>query len=237
MTMRVITMHKTNAADEAFTPPTQELIEGMGRLVGDIQKAGLLLEGEGLLPTSRGVRLTFRGGERTLQPGPFKGANELIDRYLVVKTRSIDEAIDWATRFIGGDDAEVDVRPFTEAWDLGMAPKPEDAPTRYMIARKADAKSEAGGAESPSFRGLADEMKRAGVLLGTERIQPSAKGSRVTYANGVRAIVDGPYTESKEVVGGYLMMRVETLDEVYPWLDRFAACFGDVEIDVRPMYE
>jgi hypothetical protein len=243
MSIRVITMHKTNPRDESgILPPPDELqalIEGMGRLVGDIQQAGLLVDGDGLRPSSTGVRLTFRNGERTIRQGPFTGSNELIDRYLAVRVRSIDEAIDWATRFVGPDDAEVDIRPFTEEWDLGGAPKPADVvTTRYMIARKADARSESGEREPSWTPGLLGDMTRTGVLLGTERIQPSAQGKRVFYKSGERRILDGPFTESKELIGGYLIMRVNAIDDVWPWLDRFAACFDHpIEIDVRPLYE
>lgn len=240
--MRVITMHKTNPRDEAgILPPPDELqalIENMGGLVGDIQRAGLFVDGDGLRPSSTGVRLTFRGGERTIQPGPFVGSNELIDRYMAVRVRTIDEAIDWATRFVGPDDAEVDIRPFTEEWDFGAPKPPEIVTTRFMIARKADPRSEAGQREAAHVPGVLGDMARTGVLLGTERIQPSARGKRVFYKGGERRIIDGPFTESKELIGGFLMMRVNAIDEVWPWLDRFAACFEhDIEIDVRPMYE
>ena len=240
--MRVITMHKTNPRDEAgILPPPDELqalIENMGRLIGDVHAAGLFVDGDGLRPSSTGVRLTFRGGERTIQPGPFTGSNELIDRYMAVRVRTIDEAIDWATRFVGPDDAEVDIRPFTEEWDFG-APKPPDVvTTRYMIARKADARSEAGERETAGVSGVLGDMARAGVLLGTERIQPSSKGKRFFYTSGNRRVLDGPFTESKELIGGYLIMKVNAIDDVNPWLDRFAACFEhDIEIDVRPLYE
>jgi len=238
--MKVIMMHKASAEDEAGTArPTPELIEGMGRLIGDMQQKGIFVDGDGLRQSSLGVRINFRGGERHIQPGPFKGSNELVDRYLAVRVRSLDEAIEWATRFVGDDDAEVDIRPFTEVWDLGLMPKPADDPTtRYMIARKADARSEAGERESSSIPGVLGDMGRAGVLLGTERIQPSSKGKRVIYSGGNRTIVDGPFAESKELIGGYTMIRVDTLDEVLPWLDRFAQCIlRDVEVDVRPLYE
>lgn len=241
--MRVITMHKTNPRDEAgILPPEpelQKLMEQMGALIGDIQQAGLFIDGDGLRPSSTGVRLTFRNGERTVQQGPFTGSNELIDRYMAVRVRTIDEAIDWATRFVGEDDAEVDIRPFTEEWDLGGMPKPAHVTTtRYMIARKASARSEAGEREAAGAPGVLGDMTRAGVLLGTERIQPSAKGKRVFYKGGERKVIDGPFTESKELIGGYLIMRVNGLDDVWPWLDRFAACFEhEIEIDVRPLYD
>lgn len=243
MSIRVITMHKTNPRDEAgILPPPDELqrlMASMGALIGDVHAAGQFVDGDGLRPSSTGVRLTFRNGERHVQPGPFAGSNELIDRYLAVRVRSIDEAIDWATRFVGEDDAEVDIRPFTEEWDLTSQPKPANiTTTRYMIARKADARSEAGQRESTGVSGVLGDMGRSGVLLGTERIQPSAKGKRVVYTSGARRIIDGPFAESKELIGGYLIMRVNAIDDVLPWLDRFAECLGGtVEVDARPLYD
>src|SRR5688500_2200168 len=110
MTMRFISMHTSNASMEAGEPPSAELMAGMGPLMGEMIEAGVFVSGEGLRPTSHGVRLNFSNGKRTITKGPFVGSNELIDRYLIVRVHSIDEAIEWATRFASGvGDSEIDV--------------------------------------------------------------------------------------------------------------------------------
>ena len=144
--MRYIIMHKTNAAWEAGAIPSPALIERVGALLGELAQAKVLLGGEGLRASSQGVRLTFSGGARTVRKGPFQGENELAAGFSIVRVRSLDEAVEWASRLAAVlGDVEIDVRPVTEAWDIGMVPRPENVATRrYMALRKATPDSEAG---------------------------------------------------------------------------------------------
>jgi hypothetical protein len=216
---------------EAGLPPSPAVMEGMGPLIGEMVEAGIFIAGEGLRPSSLGVRLRFIGGRRTITPGPLAGSNELIAAFSIVRAHSIEEAIEWASRFAPAGDAEIDVRPVTEAWDLGMMPRPAALDTvRYMIARKADRDSEAGALPNA----MSDD---SGAVLVAERIQPSSKGRRLYFANGKRTIVDGPFTESKELIAGYSIVRADSIDEPIAWASRFANLIGDVEIDIRPLYE
>ncbi len=232
--MRFISMHTSNASMEAGEPPSAELMAGMGPLMGEMIEAGVFVSGEGLRPTSHGVRLSFSNGKRTITKGPFVGSNELIDRYLIVRVHSIEEAIEWATRFASGiGNSEIDVRPVTEAWDIGMMPKPAgETTTRYMILHKSDARAEAGRPAPVSL-----SASDSNVLLSTEALQPSAKGVRLKFAGGQRRVIDGPFTESKELIAGFSIMNVNSIDEVIEWASRFAALIGDVQIEIRPLYE
>ena len=232
--MRFISMHSSNASMEAGEPPSAEVMAGMGPLMGEMIEAGVFVSGDGLRPTSHGVRLSFSNGKRTITKGPFAGTNELIDRYLIVRVHSIEEAIEWATRFASGvGDSEIDVRPVTEVWDLGLMPKPAgETTTRYMILHKSDARSEAGRPAPVSLSAL-----DANVLLSTEALQPSAKGVRLKFSGGERRIIDGPFTESKELIAGFSIMNVNSIDEVVEWASRFAVLIGDVQIEIRPLYE
>lgn len=235
--MRFMCMHKATPDMEAGAPPDEKLLAGLGPLMGEMMQAGIFEAGEGLRPSSQGVRLTFSGGKRTVIRGPLPGSNELIDRYLIVGVRSIDEAVDWATRFVGDTDhAEVDVRPVSEPWDLGFAPKPEGlATTRYMILHKADAQSEAGR-RPPSIASLTGEMMREGAFLSAETLEPSSKSRRLRFLGGQRTLLDGPFTESKELIAGFSIMNVPSIDDAVAWSTRFATLIGDVEIDIRPIY-
>jgi hypothetical protein len=231
--MRYITIHKTNKHNEAGLPPSQKIMEGMGPLIGEMMQAGVFLAGEGLRPSSTGVRLRFANGKRTVEKGPFTGSNELVAAFSIVKVKSIDDAIEWASRFAPAGDAEIDIRPVTEVWDLGMMPKPAgETMTRYMIARKADRNTESG--RLPEGVPPASDL---GELLVTERLRPSSEGVRLRFSRGKRAIIDGPFTESKELIAGYSITRSDSRDEVVMWATRFADLIGDVEIDIRPLYD
>jgi len=128
--MRFLIMHKSNEENEAGVPPSPELIEGMGRLMEESARAGVLLAAEGVHPSSKGARLEFSGGRRTVTDGPFAEAKELIAGFAIVQVDSKDEAIEWATRFadvIG--DVEIEVRQVIELSDFA----PENAPPEAEI--------------------------------------------------------------------------------------------------------
>jgi len=238
MTMRFISTHKATKDMEAGAPPSPEVMAGMGPLMEEMIKAGIFEAGEGLRPSAHGVRLTFSGGKRTVTEGPLTGSNELIDRYLIVRVHSIDDAIEWATRFASTDDAEIDVRPVTEPWDLGFVPKPPElTTTRFMILRKSDARSESGSTDFTAFTSLSADMERAGVLMSREVLQPSAKGIRLRCRGANCRVIDGPFTESKELIAGFSIMQLSSRDEAIVWAKRFAALFEEIEMDIRPLYE
>src|SRR5262245_14659070 len=109
--MRFIIMHKTSPHWEAGAIPSRDLIARVGRLLGELAQAHVLLGAEGLRASSEGVRLTFSGGTRTIIKGPFKGENELPAGFSLLRTQSIDDAIEWASRqakVLG--DVEIDIR-------------------------------------------------------------------------------------------------------------------------------
>jgi hypothetical protein len=138
-------------------------------------------------------------------------------------------------------DCEIDVRPVHEPWDIGMMEKPAGLETtRYMLMHKADQFSEAGAPMPPKMvtglMNLVDKMQQAGALLASIGIQPSKLGDRLRYVNGKMTATDGPFAESKELIGGFCLAEVPDRAALQPWIDRFAAAIGDIEIDVRPIY-
>ena len=182
--MRFVIMHKTNAHWESGAVPGPELIARVGTLLGELAKAGVLLGAEGLRASSHGVRLRFGAGTRTVIRGPFEGENELAAGFSILRARSLEDAIEWATRqadVLG--DVEIDIRPVTEPWDIGLGAAPADVSTRrYMVLRKATPSTEAGQAPSSPQRAelarLVDETTRSGVHLVTETMRPSRRGRR-----------------------------------------------------------
>ena len=107
--------------------PTQAEIAAMGAFNEELVKAGVMLAGEGLHPSSRGVRVTFDGAQRRVTDGPFAETRELVAGFWIWQVRSLDEAIEWAKRcpnpFDG--DSEIEIRQVFEAEDFGEALTPE----------------------------------------------------------------------------------------------------------------
>jgi hypothetical protein len=241
--MQFILMHKADKNSEADVPPSPELIVSMGKLMEEMAKAGVLLAGEGLQPSSKGVRLKFSGGKRTVTRGPFTGSNELIAGFAIVRVESMEKAIEWASRLarVVGD-VEIDIGLVKEPWDLGLCPKPDGQMTRFMLMYKADEASEAGvSSTSEVMKQWTQDMVEAGVLLSSEALQPSSKGARLNFAGGKRTVRDGPFTESKELIGGFCMLQVKLKEEAIEWSSRFAKALcdarveGDLEIDIYPL--
>lgn len=84
---------------------------------------------------------------------------------------------------------------------------------------------------------LIEEMTKAGVLLAAEGVLPSATGLKIRYAGGKRTVTDGPFTEAKEVIGGFAVLQVRSKEEAVEWTSRFAEIIGDVEVEVRQIAE
>lgn len=214
------------------------MIARVGKLVGELAASKVLLGAEGLRASSEGARLTFSGGRRTIRKGPLEGNNELPSGFTILRVRSLDDAIEWASRQAKAvGDVEVDIRPVTELWDIGLAPRPENLRTRrYMVMRKATGASEAGEAPSPGARAdvgrLIDETERAGAHVATVTMRPSSRGRRYKNSReGVR-ITDGPFTESKELIAGYVIVSAASLDEAGRWAFRYLEAVEADEVDV-----
>src|SRR5690349_9364608 len=148
--MRYVMMHKANKSSEAGVMPAPEVMAGIGELMQDMVRAGVMLGGEGLRPSSNSVRLNFSNGRRSVTRGPFAHANGLIAGFIIIRAASMDEAIEWSSRYAAIVDAgEIDIGVVTEPWDIGFMPKPEGlTTTRYMIMRKADGQTESGARPS-----------------------------------------------------------------------------------------
>jgi hypothetical protein len=241
MPTRFIIMHKTNAHWEAGATPSAELVVRVGQMIEELTNAHALEGGEGLRASSQGVRVRFSGGARTVIPGPFSGEHELAAGFTILRLGSIDEAIDWASRqaeILG--DREVDIIPVTELWDIGAAPAPPEIKARrYMILRKATPESEAGTAPSPAQRSrlsrLIEEASRAGTHLLTETMKPSARGRRYSNSRGGITFFDGPFIESKELLGGYVIVSAASLEEAHRWAERYMDAVPASEVDVREL--
>ena len=125
--MRVMVLIKATEESEAGVMPSQELLTQMGNFNEELVKAGVMLAGEGLHPSSKGVRVRFSGDERTVIDGPFAETKELLAGYWVWQVSSMDEAIEWVRRIPNptGEHGVVEIRPVFEADDFGEEFTPE----------------------------------------------------------------------------------------------------------------
>ena len=125
--MRVMVLIKATADSEAGVMPSQELLTQMGNFNEELVKAGVMLAGDGLHPSAKGVRVAFSGSERKVIDGPFAETKELLAGYWVWQVKSLEEAIEWVKRIPNpdGTDGEVEIRPVFEADDFGDSLSPE----------------------------------------------------------------------------------------------------------------
>jgi hypothetical protein len=118
---------KASKESEAGVLPSTELLEKMGKYNQELVKAGIMLAGEGLKPTSKGKRVRFSGEKRTVIDGPFAETKELIAGYWIWQVRSMEEAVEWLKRCPNPmpGESELEIRPVYEAADLGENFTPE----------------------------------------------------------------------------------------------------------------
>jgi hypothetical protein len=125
--MRVMVIVKANKDTEAGVMPSEQLLREMGNYNEQLVKAGIMLAGEGLHPTSKAVRIAFSGSRRTVIDGPFAETKELIAGYWIWRVKSLQEAIEWAKRCPNptGEESVLEIRPVFEAEDFGEQLTPE----------------------------------------------------------------------------------------------------------------
>lgn len=125
--MRVMVFVKASRDSEAGVMPSEEMIAAMGKYNEELVKAGVLLDGDGLRPSSHGARVRFSGTGRTVIDGPFAETKELVAGYWLWQVSSMAEAIEWVKRMPNptGEESEVEIRPVFEPDDFGEALTPE----------------------------------------------------------------------------------------------------------------
>ena len=139
--MRFMVLLKANEDTEAGVMPSEELLAEMGQYNEEMVKAGVLLAGEGLQPSSKGARVNFSGGERSVTDGPFAEAKEMIAGYWLIQVKSKDEAIEWVKRCPNPMDgeSEIEIRQVFEAEDFGEELTPELREQEDRIRAQAEA--------------------------------------------------------------------------------------------------
>jgi hypothetical protein len=126
--MRVMVIIKATKNSEAGVMPGTELLAAMGRYNEELVKAGIMVSGEGLHPSSKGRRVRFAGGKKTVTSGPFSPVEQLIAGFWIWNVKSMDEAIEWVRRCpdpMPGEEAEIEIRQVFAAEDFGEQMTPE----------------------------------------------------------------------------------------------------------------
>lgn len=241
--MRFLMMVKASKDSEAGVLPDEKTLSEMGRYNEQLMKAGALLAGEGLQASSQGARVRCASGKITVTDGPFAETRDLIAGFWLIEAASKAAAIEWAKR-VPFREGEVEIRPLFELEDFPVDPAEKPAgwrekeeqlraapparkpgTIRFMGLLKADRDTEAG--VLPDEKLLAamgefmEEGVKSGVLLAGEGLQPSSQGVRVRYSGNQRLVIDGPFTETKELVAGYAIIQVKSREEAIEWTRRF----------------
>ncbi|HEY0762913.1 MAG TPA: YciI family protein [Pyrinomonadaceae bacterium] len=139
--MRVMVIIKANADSEAGVMPSEKVLADMGKFNEELVNAGIMLEGEGLHPTSKAKRIKFTEGKRLVTDGPFAETREHIAGYWIWKVKSMDEAVEWVLRIPECDasagDTEIDIRPIFDPEDFGAELTPEMRKLEERLRAKA----------------------------------------------------------------------------------------------------
>lgn len=235
--MQFMIMHKiTDEMESGETDP--EVVEGVGRLIAESAQKCPFLAGEGLKPTAERTRLSYKRGERTRTEGPFPSATQLPAGYALLRVGSKDEALVWCDKFAEAiGDVDLYLGPVVEPWDLGMMAKPENPPLRFLCMHEADHASEKdtppSEQEIAKMMGLIDQMTQAGVLEATGGLLSTKHGARVHFDGDNHRVIDGPFAESKELVAGYAIYDLPSIEVAIDWAVQFGKVVKVNEVDIR----
>jgi hypothetical protein len=211
------------------------------KLIEESQKDGSLLGAEGCLPIARGALVRQDGGSVTVTDGPFAEAKEVVGGFAILELGSKEDAIDAAKRFLDavGTDGQCEIRELwpTPALAGEERPKPGGT-TRYLsLYRSVESEQPPTEAEIAAMNEFMQEFIANGKLLATEGCLPSSRGARVRREGSSYSVVDGPFTESKEIVGGFAVLAGESKDDVLDMTKRFLQVAGEGECEVRELFD
>lgn len=234
--MRFMSLYRPGSGGEVMQHPTPEESAAMGRLIDEETKRGILVSTGGLLPSAMGARVRRSGGELAVTDGPFTESKELIAGFGIVQVASKGEAIEAAKRFlrVAGEGVS-EVRPF-----YGTGFGAADGKMLYMLVWRPSQSEEAAAPPSPAhmaeMNALIEQETRAGILVATGGLLPSALGARVHSVRGDVTVTDGPFTEAKELIAGFAILEVPDKASAIHSAKRFLGVVGDGECEVRLMF-
>jgi hypothetical protein len=159
-------------------------------------------------------------------------SRELIVRVgAILRASSLDEAIAWAMGQAHTGVNAGEIRPVTEAWDIGAVARPDPLPSRrYMVARRGGAGADEAGRSR--LAALLDEAGRAGSHVTTETVRTGGRGRHYRNSKDGVSFYDGPFAESKELIGGYMIVDVPSFDDADRWARRYVEAVGVQEVEL-----
>ena len=199
-----------------------------------------------LKPSQTGVRLALRNGEASVTHGPFSDPAEMIAGFAFVEAPAIEGAVEWLRRWPTADHAiELEIRESGCPGGCAQVVAPEHLNPegkRFAVLLRASQELES---EVPVPQQTLDTLDahnaaeaRKGVLLAADGLRTSARGARVKVAIGSFSVVDGPFTEIKEMIAGFWMIRVPTLNDAVAWAKRNPYPTGPhVDVEIRELFE
>ncbi|HEY0490028.1 MAG TPA: YciI family protein [Telluria sp.] len=246
--MRFLIFRKADADTEQGAMPSDELLTAMGAYNEQLVNAGVMRAGEGLRPTREAVRVKLSDGKATVIDGPFAETKELVAGLSVFEAASREEVVNWIRQWPvedGGGNVTVEIRESGcpgGCAEVQPNPEAQQQGKRFAILLRS---SPALEAEEPVAREKLDRLdahnaaeSAKGVLLGADGLRSSAHASRVQFNGGKATVLDGPFTEIKELIAGYWMIRVASMADAIEWAKRIPYPAGpEVEVEIRPMYE
>ncbi|MES2073842.1 MAG: YciI family protein [Pseudomonadota bacterium] len=253
--MRFMIIRKADHNTEAGTPPSAALLAAMEKYGAQLEAAGLSCAGQGLQPSAEGVRITFSDGKINLRAGPFPEEKQLVAGFIMMEAQSREEAIEWLRRWPAEDgDGELtlEIRGggcpgglegiglTKEAANSASMDSGADQAQRYMVMLKTNAQAEAGAIPSDAVLAAMarrnEEGIRAGVLVAAEGLQTSASGARVKFFSGKSTVLDGPFSETKELIAGYWLLQGKSIEDAIAWVKSYPYPFiDDAEVEIRPV--
>lgn len=247
--MRYLLLRRSSRAHEAGQPPPATALAALADYTAAMERAGILRASEDLLPSACGVRLRLAGGSAGLAevaPGPFTEPGDMLAGFVIIDVACRQEALDWLRRWpVEDEGAVIELR---EAGCPGGCADVQPAPgmlaegKRFAVLLRSSADLEG---ETPVAQEKLDALDLAnareakkGVLLAADGLRTSALGKRIKLAGGKAAIIDGPFTEIKELIAGYWLIRAASLDAAIAWAKRNPyPCGPAVEVEIREVAE
>lgn len=247
--MRLLALRKADERTEAGVGPDAESQKVLGAYFQKMLAAGVIHGGETLCPSSQGFRLTIRNGKAEVKEGPFSAPSEVVAAIALLEVKSKEEAIEWIKRWpqcSSEKDGSIEIRELGCAGgvagiDASNGPDRMGA-KRFIVMLMSDEKLDSE--VMPPLEILAAMTKRneegvkQGILVAGEGLQGSAKGVRVKFSGGKPKVMDGPFAEAKEMVAGFWVLQVDTLQDVITWCESYPYPFGEeAVIEVRQLYK
>ncbi len=213
----MILLHEDEAEQERIAPSeTSRLIEARRAYVQALEDAGAYRDGERLRPAAESRRVRARDGGADVEPGPFAGEDRALAGYYLVAAADLAAAVALAAACPMAPGDTLDVRPLMKG-DV-RADKTGARGKTFAFAVLGNATNERAWVEvmdridAETHAGFPSERFAGGV-----RLEPPGRGRQIVSRGGKRAVMDGPFLESKEVIGGLFFLRMESLDEAVAW--------------------